>query len=41
MLETFLFLVAKDFIRKLLVKEPEKRMTPPECRLHPWLKKKD
>jgi serine/threonine protein kinase len=32
---------AKDFIRKLLVKEPEKRMTPPDCRLHPWLKKKE
>lgn len=39
-LAIFKIVVAKDFIRKLLVKEPEKRMTPPDCRLHPWLKSK-
>ncbi|XP_017494185.1 PREDICTED: twitchin-like, partial [Rhagoletis zephyria] len=30
---------AKDFIRKLLTKEKEKRMTAHECLEHPWLKK--
>ncbi|RLV87503.1 hypothetical protein DV515_00015646 [Chloebia gouldiae] len=30
--------VAKDFIRQLLVKEPERRMTAAECLLHPWIK---
>lgn len=28
---------AKDFIRRLLVKNKEKRMTAHECLLHPWL----
>jgi len=28
---------AKDFIRKLLVKEPEKRFTAAQCNQHPWL----
>jgi len=28
---------AKDFIRKLLVKEPEKRYTAAQCLTHPWL----
>ncbi|NXL68135.1 DAPK2 kinase, partial [Chordeiles acutipennis] len=30
--------MAKDFIRQLLVKEPEQRMTAAECLLHPWIK---
>jgi calcium/calmodulin-dependent protein kinase I len=28
---------AKDFIRKLLVKDPHKRATPADCLKHPWL----
>jgi len=28
---------AKDFIRKLLVKEPEKRASAQDCLAHPWL----
>lgn len=28
---------AKDFISKLLVKEPDKRATAQECKSHPWL----
>lgn len=32
---------AKDFIRRLLTKEKEKRMTAHECLDHAWLKKKD
>nr|XP_032608789.2 death-associated protein kinase 2 isoform X2 [Taeniopygia guttata] len=30
--------MAKDFIRQLLVKEPERRMSAAECLLHPWIK---
>ncbi|NXQ05762.1 DAPK2 kinase, partial [Vidua macroura] len=30
--------MAKDFIRQLLVKEPERRMTAAECLGHPWIK---
>ncbi|XP_066062905.1 death-associated protein kinase 2-like isoform X3 [Chamaea fasciata] len=30
--------MAKDFIRRLLVKEPEHRMTAAECLVHPWIK---
>ncbi|XP_050183813.1 death-associated protein kinase 2-like isoform X3 [Myiozetetes cayanensis] len=30
--------MAKDFIRQLLVKEPEQRMTAAECLAHPWIK---
>ncbi|XP_068031282.1 death-associated protein kinase 2-like isoform X3 [Anomalospiza imberbis] len=30
--------MAKDFIRQLLVKEPECRMTAAECLVHPWIK---
>jgi len=29
---------AKDFIRKLLVKDPATRLTPVQCRKHSWLK---
>ncbi|XP_009075712.1 PREDICTED: death-associated protein kinase 2-like, partial [Acanthisitta chloris] len=29
---------AKDFIRQLLLKEPEQRMTASECLVHPWIK---
>nr|CAH7744602.1 unnamed protein product [Callosobruchus chinensis] len=31
---------AKDFIRKLLIKDMTKRPTPQECLDHPWLKRK-
>lgn len=31
----------KDFVRRLLVKEKEKRMTAHECLEHPWLKQTD
>ncbi|NWW01777.1 DAPK2 kinase, partial [Oreocharis arfaki] len=30
--------MAKDFIRQLLVKEPEHRLTAAECLVHPWVK---
>ncbi|XP_041253174.1 death-associated protein kinase 2-like isoform X3 [Onychostruthus taczanowskii] len=30
--------MAKDFIRQLLVKEPERRMSAAECLVHPWIK---
>ncbi|XP_024116292.1 death-associated protein kinase 2 [Oryzias melastigma] len=30
--------MAKDFIQKLLVKDPRERMTADECLLHPWIK---
>ncbi|XP_031462200.1 uncharacterized protein LOC116237292 isoform X2 [Phasianus colchicus] len=30
--------MAKDFIRQLLVKEPQERMTASECLVHPWIK---
>ncbi|XP_066508902.1 death-associated protein kinase 2-like [Hoplias malabaricus] len=30
--------MAKDFIEKLLVKDPGERMTAEECLLHPWIK---
>ncbi|NXH64307.1 DAPK2 kinase, partial [Rhabdornis inornatus] len=30
--------LAKDFIRQLLVKEPQHRMTAAECLVHPWIK---
>ncbi|XP_050840285.1 death-associated protein kinase 2-like isoform X4 [Serinus canaria] len=30
--------LAKDFIRQLLLKEPERRMTAAECLVHPWIK---
>ncbi|XP_036949238.1 death-associated protein kinase 2 isoform X1 [Acanthopagrus latus] len=30
--------MAKDFIEKLLVKDPNDRMTAEECLLHPWIK---
>ncbi|XP_051271338.1 death-associated protein kinase 2 isoform X1 [Dicentrarchus labrax] len=30
--------MAKDFIQKLLVKDPNDRMTAEECLLHPWIK---
>ncbi|KAG5842836.1 hypothetical protein ANANG_G00181970 [Anguilla anguilla] len=30
--------IAKDFIKKLLVKEQSERMTADECLLHPWIK---
>lgn len=30
--------MAKDFIEKLLVKNPNERMTAEECLLHPWIK---
>uniref|UniRef100_UPI00358E46A6 death-associated protein kinase 1-like n=1 Tax=Myxine glutinosa TaxID=7769 RepID=UPI00358E46A6 len=33
--------LAKDFIQKLLVKDPRKRMTVEECLAHPWIKPKD
>lgn len=29
--------MAKDFIQKLLVKNPDERMTAEECLLHPWI----
>jgi len=29
---------AKDFIKRLLVKDPAARLTPEQCRRHPWLK---
>ncbi|TPP62976.1 Myosin light chain kinase smooth muscle, partial [Fasciola gigantica] len=31
---------ARNFIRRLLVKDPRKRMTATECLQHPWIKKK-
>ncbi|KAA0193198.1 Myosin light chain kinase smooth muscle, partial [Fasciolopsis buskii] len=31
---------ARNFIRRLLVKDPRKRMTASECLQHPWIKKK-
>ncbi|KAM6967927.1 death-associated protein kinase 2-like [Aplochiton taeniatus] len=31
-------IMAKDFIEKLLVKDPIERMTAKECLLHPWIK---
>uniref|UniRef100_UPI00398E40F0 death-associated protein kinase 1 isoform X3 n=1 Tax=Pristiophorus japonicus TaxID=55135 RepID=UPI00398E40F0 len=33
--------LAKDFIRKLLVKDPKKRMTIEDSLQHPWIKPKD
>lgn len=30
--------MAKDFIQKLLVKDPSERVTAEECLLHPWIK---
>ncbi|KAL7851583.1 hypothetical protein AOLI_G00219390 [Acnodon oligacanthus] len=30
--------MAKDFIEKLLIKDPSERMTAEECLLHPWIK---
>ncbi|XP_077645473.1 death-associated protein kinase 2 isoform X1 [Lonchura striata] len=30
--------MAKDFIRQLLVKEPERRMSAAQCLRHPWIK---
>ncbi|CAH8847340.1 unnamed protein product [Trichobilharzia szidati] len=33
--------LAKDFIQKLLVKNPRKRATVNECLQHPWIKPKD
>ncbi|XP_036394775.1 death-associated protein kinase 2-like [Megalops cyprinoides] len=30
--------MAKDFIQKLLLKDPNERMTAEECLLHPWIK---
>ncbi|KAL6467623.1 hypothetical protein MHYP_G00233000 [Metynnis hypsauchen] len=30
--------MAKDFIEKLLIKDPGERMTAEECLLHPWIK---
>ncbi|XP_069734920.1 death-associated protein kinase 2-like isoform X2 [Phaenicophaeus curvirostris] len=30
--------MAKDFIRQLLVKEPEHRLTATQCLVHPWIK---
>ncbi|KAI4889177.1 hypothetical protein NFI96_032643 [Prochilodus magdalenae] len=30
--------MAKDFIEKLLMKDPNERMTAEECLLHPWIK---
>ncbi|KAI1239905.1 hypothetical protein IHE44_0011343 [Lamprotornis superbus] len=33
--------LAKDFIRRLLVKDPKKRMTIQDSLLHPWIKPKD
>ncbi|XP_072524631.1 death-associated protein kinase 2-like [Salminus brasiliensis] len=30
--------MAKDFIQKLLIKDPGERMTAEECLLHPWIK---
>ncbi|XP_041042130.1 death-associated protein kinase 1 isoform X3 [Carcharodon carcharias] len=33
--------LAKDFIRKLLVKDPKKRMTIQDSLQHPWIKPKD
>ncbi|KFO76716.1 Death-associated protein kinase 1, partial [Cuculus canorus] len=33
--------LAKDFIRRLLVKDPKKRMTIEDSLLHPWIKPKD
>ncbi|XP_039558064.1 death-associated protein kinase 2-like isoform X5 [Passer montanus] len=30
--------MAKDFIRRLLVKEPQRRMSAAECLVHPWIK---
>ncbi|CAB1454303.1 unnamed protein product [Pleuronectes platessa] len=30
--------IAKDFIQKLLIKNPNDRMTAEECLLHPWIK---
>lgn len=32
--------LAKDFIRGVIVKEPEKRLTLAQCMQHPWLKEK-
>jgi len=29
---------AKDFIRKLLVRDPNARLTPKQCRAHPWFR---
>jgi len=29
---------AKDFIKRLLAKDPATRLTPEQCRRHPWLK---
>jgi hypothetical protein len=31
--------LAKDFIRKLLVKDPKKRMCPKQALKHPWFEK--
>uniref|UniRef100_S4RG64 Death-associated protein kinase 1 n=1 Tax=Petromyzon marinus TaxID=7757 RepID=S4RG64_PETMA len=33
--------LAMDFIRRLLVKDPKKRMTVKDCLSHPWIKPKD
>ncbi|KAL8203365.1 UNVERIFIED_CONTAM: Death-associated protein kinase 1, partial [Gekko kuhli] len=33
--------LAKDFIRRLLVKDPKKRMTIQDSLQHPWIKPKD
>ncbi|KAG7477235.1 hypothetical protein MATL_G00092010 [Megalops atlanticus] len=33
--------LAKDFITRLLVKDPKKRMTIQDCLQHPWIKPKD
>ncbi len=30
--------LAQDFIGQLLVKDPADRLTPEECRGHPWLR---
>ncbi|NXP84947.1 DAPK2 kinase, partial [Passerina amoena] len=30
--------LAKDFIRRLLLKEPQRRMSAAECLVHPWIK---
>ncbi|XP_066424017.1 death-associated protein kinase 2-like isoform X1 [Molothrus aeneus] len=30
--------LAKDFIRQLLLKEPQRRMSAAECLVHPWIK---
>lgn len=34
-----IILAAKDFISKLLVLDPKKRLTTEQCLNHPWLKK--